>query len=57
MWSSRIWAISRGGRRRSLEAARAKVVVKSPLAVSLGISTGAVFTSASRSVPSAAAAR
>ena len=46
----------RGGWRRALDAARAKVVVKSPLAVSLGISTGAVLTSAAGSVPSATAA-
>ena len=46
----------RGDWRSALEAARANVVVKSPLAVSLGISTGAVFTSAWGSVPSATAA-
>ena len=57
MWSSSAWAILRGGCRSALDAARANVVVKSPLAVSLGISTGAVFTSAWGSVPSATAAR
>ena len=46
----------RGACRSCLEAARAKVVVKSPLAASLGISTGAVLTSAWGRVPSATAA-
>lgn len=44
--------MTRGGFFSALEHARAKVVVKSPLALSLGISTGADLTSAAGSVPS-----